>query len=95
MGILQKNGFIQSNAFGETKIAGLFATGSVTMPISGVPEAIYSAQITGFYVGRLLKKYTIADPSGRFPFFPREANWDYSLQHDIEELRQSKDNISN
>ena len=94
LGILQKNGFIKSNAFGETKIPGLFAAGSVTMPISGVPEAIYSAQITGFYVGRLLKKDTIADPSGRFPFFPREANWNYSLQHDIEESRQNQDNVT-
>ncbi|MCT7692867.1 MAG: hypothetical protein N4R96_03645 [Lactobacillus iners] len=55
------------------------------MPISGVPEAIYSSQITGFYVGHLLEKTTIADPSGRFPFFPRENNWKESYQHELED----------
>lgn len=54
------------------------------MPISGVPEAIYSAQITGFYVGHLLEKTTIADPSGRVPFLPRERNRLNSYQHKIE-----------
>ena len=85
LGILQKNGFILTNAYGETSIPGLFAVGSVTMPISGVPEAIYSSQITGFYVGHLLEKTTIADPSGRFPFFPRENNWKESYQHELED----------
>lgn len=84
MKILQSNGFIVTDSFGRTKIPGLFAIGSVTMPISGVPEAIYSAQITGFYVGHLLEKITIADPSGRFPFLPRERNWLNSYQHKIE-----------
>ncbi|WP_260210829.1 hypothetical protein [Lactobacillus amylovorus] len=54
------------------------------MPTSGVPQAIYSAQITGLYVGHLLEKTTIADYSGRFPFFPREENWKYSFQHKLE-----------
>ena len=81
---MQSNGFIATDSFGRTKIPGLFAIESVTMPISGVPEAICSAQITGFYVGHLLEKTTIADTSGRFPFFPRERNWLNSCQHKIE-----------
>ncbi|QNQ81453.1 NAD(P)/FAD-dependent oxidoreductase [Lactobacillus sp. PV034] len=84
LGILQKNGFIKTNSFGETNVLGIFAVGSVTMPISGIPEAIYSGQVTGLYVGRLLKKTTIAEPSGRFPFFPRELNWNFSFQHEME-----------
>lgn len=82
--ILQENGYIKVNSFGETKVTGLFAVGSVTMPISGVPEAIYSGQVTGLYVGHLLEKTTIADYSGRFPFLPREENWEHSYQHKLE-----------
>jgi thioredoxin reductase len=82
--IVQENGYIVTNNFGETAVSGLFAVGSVTMPTSGVPQAIYSAQITGLYVGHLLEKTTIADYSGRFPFFPREENWKYSFQHKLE-----------
>lgn len=84
LGILQENGFINTNDFGESRVSGLFAVGSVTMPISGVPEAIYSGQITGLYIGHLLERTTIADPSGRFPFLPREDNWQYSYQHKLE-----------
>ena len=69
LNILQKNGFIKTNKFGETIVPGLFAVGSVTKPISGVPQAIYSGQVTGLYIGHLLEKTTIADPSGRFPFY--------------------------
>ncbi|WP_288646383.1 NAD(P)/FAD-dependent oxidoreductase [uncultured Lactobacillus sp.] len=84
LNILQENGYVEANAFGETRVPGLFAVGSVTMPISGVPEAIYSGQVTGLYVGHLLEKTTIADYSGRFPFLPREENWKYSFQHKLE-----------
>lgn len=85
LNVTQENGYIKTNAFGETKVSGLFAVGSVTMPISGVPEAIYSGQVTGLYVGHLLEKTTIADPSGRFPFLPREENWKSSFQHKLEQ----------
>ena len=84
LNILQKNGFIKTNKFGETIVPGLFAVGSVTKPISGVPQAIYSGQVTGLYIGHLLEKTTIADPSGRFPFLPREENWKESFQHELE-----------
>lgn len=36
-------------------------------------------------MGHLLEKTTIADPSGRFPFFPRENNWKESYQHELED----------
>lgn len=47
-------------------------------------NAIYSGKITGLYIGHLLERTTIADPSGRFPFLPREDNWQYSYQHKLE-----------
>ena len=46
--------------FGETRILGLFAVSSVTKPIFGIPAAIYSAQVTGFYVGHLLEMMILA-----------------------------------
>lgn len=52
--------------------------------VKKVKNAIYSGQITGLYIGHLLERTTIADPSGRFPFLPREDNWQYSYQHKLE-----------
>ena len=40
--------------------------------------AITSALVTSLKVGRKISKYTIAEPSGRFPWFPRENNWNDS-----------------
>lgn len=83
LSLLQINGYIITDCFGETNIPGLYAVGTVTMPTSGVMAAIYSAQITAFAVGRKMCKQTQADPSGRFPFFPRELFWEESYQEKL------------
>lgn len=74
------NGYLISNKFGETNIPNLYAAGTVTTPMSGVPAAISSAQIVAFDIGRKINISTKADPSGRFPFFPREEYWNISWQ---------------
>ncbi len=80
------NGYIITNYFGETSISNLYASGTVTTPTSGVMAAIYSAQIVALDIGRKLCKETKADPSGRFPFFPREFTWDGSYQEGLKRL---------
>lgn len=80
LGLNTINGYLVTNKFGETNITNLYAAGTVTTPMSGVPAAISSAQVVAFDAGRKIKLTTLADPSGRFPFFPREKYWEESWQ---------------
>lgn len=72
------NGYIHTTPFGQTSCQYIYAAGNVTNVISGVLTAISSALVASLSVGRLLNATTIADPSGRFPWFPREVNWEDS-----------------
>lgn len=81
------NGYLITNQFGESSLKGLYAAGSVTTPVSGVPFAISSGQVVGFDIGRQLRKASKADPSGRFPYYPREQYWDESWQKKLAELK--------
>lgn len=82
------NGYIVTDAFEMTNIENLYAIGSMTTVLSGVPAAIYSAQIAAIDIGRKLNLETKADSSGRFPFVPREQFWADSWQKIL------KDNIN-
>lgn len=77
-GLETKNNFCITDEFGKTNYERVYATGTVANVISGVLMAITSALVTSLKVGRKISKYTIAEPSGRFPWFPRENNWNDS-----------------
>jgi hypothetical protein len=70
-----------------TKIENLYAAGSVSTILSGIPAAIYSAQNVAFAVGRKLNPKTKADPSGRFPFYPRDEFWEDSWQKKLDNFK--------
>lgn len=88
LGIEMMNGYVVTDKFGETRIPNLFAVGTVTAPTSGVMAAVYTAQITAFEIGRRLRITTKADPSGRFPFFPREKFWNDSYQSHLKQREE-------
>lgn len=77
-GLETKNNFCITDEFGKTNCERVYAAGTVANVISGVLMAITSALVTSLKVGREISKYTIAEPSGRFPWFPRENNWNDS-----------------
>lgn len=74
----KSKGFTLTNEFGETNIKNLYAVGTTANIISGVLISLSSALITALYIGRKLNKKTISEPSGRFPWFPRESSWEDS-----------------
>ncbi|NCG69206.1 hypothetical protein GWJ21_15240 [Bacillus coagulans] len=76
--LVTQNGFILTDAFGKTNISNIYAAGTVSNIITGIPISLSSAQITALSVGRNLRKELISEPSGRFPWFPREVNWEES-----------------
>lgn len=73
-----KNGFCITNEFGETNIDGLYAVGTSANVISGVLISLSSSLIAALSIGRRINKITISEPSGRFPWFPRENSWEDS-----------------
>lgn len=77
-GLETKNNFCITDEFGKTNYERIYATGTVANIISGVLMAVTSALVTSLKVGREISKYTIAEPSGRFPWFPRESSWEDS-----------------
>lgn len=84
-------GYIRTNDFGETSIPGLYSVGSVTTLISGVPAALHSAQNVAFDLGRKLRKETKADPSGRYPYYPKENFWEESWPNLLKNITKSDD----
>ncbi|BDR58367.1 hypothetical protein XA3_08080 [Xylocopilactobacillus apicola] len=77
------NGFVLTDRFQMTSIENLYSVGSVSTVLSGVAAAIYSGQIAAMDIGRKFDRKTKADPSGRFPFIPRESFWNESWQSKI------------
>lgn len=71
-------GFIYTNNFCETNINNLYAVGTNSNIITGVPICLSTGQIAALDIGRKINKEIISEPSGRFPWFPREENWDAS-----------------
>lgn len=74
-GLVTKNNFCVTDEFGKTNYDRIYATGTAANVISGVLMAVTSALVTALKVGREISKYTIAEPSGRFPWLPRESSW--------------------
>lgn len=71
-------GFIYTDSFCQTNIKGLYAIGTTSNIITGIPICLSTAQIAALDVGRKLNKIIKTEPSGRFPWFPREDNWEDS-----------------
>lgn len=77
-GLKKDLGFTYTDAFCETNINNLYAVGTTSNIITGIPISISTAQIAAIDIGRKLKKNIISEPTGRFPWYPREDNWDES-----------------
>lgn len=77
LGVEMKNGYVVTNSLGETNIKNLYAIGTSTTPVSGILAATYTAEVAGFAIGRQIDKKTKSDPSGRFPYLPKEIFWEY------------------
>ncbi|MDK9865260.1 MULTISPECIES: NAD(P)/FAD-dependent oxidoreductase [Staphylococcus] len=78
-------GFIYTNSFCETNIKGLYAVGTSSNVITGIPICLSTAQIASLDIGRKLNKIIKTEPSGRFPWFPRENNWNDSWLNILKE----------
>lgn len=81
-----KNGYIPTNAFGRTTSERFFAAGNVCTTTSGILPALSSALTASLTIGRLLCPTTRSEPSGRFPWFPREVTWEASWLPFLETL---------
>ncbi|WP_431800004.1 hypothetical protein [Halobacillus andaensis] len=73
-----EQGYILTNHFGKTNCERIYAAGNVTNVISGVLIALSSALTAALTVGRLFNDRVISEPTGRFPWFPREFSWEES-----------------
>lgn len=78
-------GFIYTNSFCETNIKGLYAVGTSSNVITGIPICLSTAQIASLDIGRKLNKIIKTEPSERFPWFPRENNWNDSWLNILKE----------
>lgn len=76
--VATKNGYILTNPFGRTTSERIFAAGNACTAASGILPALSSALTASLTIGRLLCPTTRSEPSGRFPWFPREATWEES-----------------
>lgn len=81
----EKN-YVLTDQFGRTSNERIFAAGNVTNVISGILIAMSSALTTSLTVGRLIKEPLLSEPSGRFPWFPREITWEESWMPYLEDL---------
>ena len=79
------HGYVLTNSMGKTSSGRIFAAGNVCTAASGVLTALSSALTVSLAVGRLINKTIISEPSGRFPWFPRESSWEQSWMVTLEE----------
>ena len=84
--VATKNGYIITNAFGRTTSERIFAAGNACTVASGILPALSSALTASLTIGRLLCPTTRSEPSGRFPWFPRETTWEASWLPFLETL---------
>ncbi|MDA2253828.1 FAD-dependent oxidoreductase [Bacillus cereus] len=84
--IKTEKGYILTNHFGQTNCEQIYAAGNVTNVISGVLIALSSALTASLSIGRLLNPTTISEPSGRFPWYPRELTWEHSWMPYLDDL---------
>lgn len=64
---------------------------SFSEPTTGILISLSSAILASLKVGRNLRKELISEPSGRFPWFPRENDWEASWMPYLENLGVKKD----
>ncbi|MEK6190256.1 MAG: NAD(P)/FAD-dependent oxidoreductase [Carnobacterium alterfunditum] len=81
-----EKGYILTNHFGKTNCDLIYAAGNVANVISGVLIALSSALTVALSVGRLINPSVISEPTGRFPWYPREISWEDSWLPYIEDL---------
>lgn len=84
--VATKNGYIITNSFGRTTSEHIFAAGNACTVASGILPALSSALTASLAIGRLLCPTTRSEPSGRFPWLPREATWEASWMPFLETL---------
>ncbi|WP_449354601.1 FAD-dependent oxidoreductase [Virgibacillus natechei] len=85
-GVHYEKGFILTDEFGKTHNDRIYAAGTVSELTTGILISLSSAIITSLSVGRKLRKELISEPSGRFPWFPREDDWEESWLPYLERL---------
>ena len=90
-GVKYKNGFVLTDEFGKTHNDLIYAAGTVSEPTTGILISLSSAILASLSVGRKLRKELISEPSGRFPWFPRENDWEASWLPYLEDLGVKKD----
>ncbi|MGS3829228.1 hypothetical protein ACEUXC_08250, partial [Staphylococcus pseudintermedius] len=55
---------------------------------TGIPICLSTAQIASLDIGRKINKVIISEPTGRFPWFPREADWNNSWLNILKKQRK-------
>lgn len=88
-GLKKDLNFTYTDSFGETNIDNLYAVGTTANVVTGVPISISSAQIAAIDIGRKIKKTIYSEPTGRFPWYPRESNWEESWLNMLKKDRKN------
>lgn len=73
-GLKIKNGYINTDKFFQTSIAGVFACGNIAFPISGILQALYSGFIAGLSTRQVIYKEKFGKKINLFPWISFSNN---------------------